>query len=542
MVPRSSYVDGDVVMRRLRTTAPTPGEVYAEYEQVIQRVERWVESQSPVVAGCENSQVVARIVQRVVQVTNSEFTKVVLNGRSGPLGVAGSFAAGGLRIYGRTGRVAVGLRAWIDNLYGFTTWWLDTLIGLVGGCAEPSPKGASAATILMEAGGGDEDSDARLVRFCREGPIEPLRAENLIVRRRTAPRYPVPSQLNYTFRPFVYLAKRSLSRSAMCALVLTHLQAPWIYLRALLQSPLNVLVGSDVSLLPIVRRLDRARLVSDLVLTMSAFGDQPLWANGIAGRHFKLHMLWYSQNCIPKMYPGDDKRPDLPAMRHMRVDVHWVWTEGFKSYLAELSGPTEIRVVGPILWYLPEATESAAGTDIRVIVFDVIPLPDGQTAFGASRNYYTLALMRKFVTDIVRVCSDVAAETGRGATVLIKHKRPPVASYHDFEYLDFLEALVREKPSVRLLDHRVNLFGLLEGCHLSVSVPYTSTAFLSAAVGTPAIYYDPFAELLPMVEKNPDVYFAAGVERLNEMTRRLLDRPHGSKGGPIAGRGIEAVS
>ena len=518
-----------------KTDIPSPGAVYDAYERVVAAVERGVVAANPAIPGCDDVHVRARIVQRIVQITEVEAARQLVEHirRSEP--VSQEWRIDGLTIR-PTGELSIGFRQWLLNTFYFAAVWLDMLVGLVKGCCTRAPLQSSSAAILMEAAGGFEAGDERLAKFCQEGPIEPLaKASAVIVRSATAPRRPVASRLHYSSRPFVYLANTFLTRGDRIALLWHHLSAPWLFLRAILASPLNVLVARDLAWVPAVRWLDRAGLVDAILVTTTAFTTQQLWAQGVVGRRFKLHMLWYSQNVIPKMYPGDTRRPDLPPMRHMRIDVHWVWTEGFGQYLREIGQTGQIRVVGPILWYLPEASEPLARADWKVVVFDVTPLPEGRTAFGASKNYYTPALMKKFIADIVDVCEGIAAAHGRTVLIAIKHKRAAVLTHHDPSYLAFLDGLLQQRPAVRLVDHDVNVFGLMEECDLSVAVPYTSSAFLSAAMKKPAIYYDPFAELVPVVEKNPYVHFAGGVDELRRVVEQCL-------AGSWRSRGTEAVS
>ena len=512
-------------MNNLKKT--TTGKGNNDYDHVIKRVEKWMETKETRIAGCEGAQVKARIIQRIVEITNKEYTQQVINRNNGVLSPLSSSTevinAGGLRICMATGKLSISPRLWLINFIYFFGSWLQLLMELVLGIFKKSPPHSSTPTILMEAGGGFEESDFRFVRFCREGPIAPLAsAKPLIVNTQRLPRKTTNSNFIYTSRPLIYLMNNLLQRSVRVSLLFRHMTAPFYYLQALIVCPVNVLISRDLSVIPIFRLLDRENLIEAMIVTTSFFSSQPLWMNGLANQHFKLHMLWYSQNFIPKVYIGEEERSNLPGARHMRVDVHWVWSEGFKSYLRELGQTSEIRIVGPILWYLPEKITGFGKDCIKVAVFDITPLPDGETAFGAVKNYYSVSTIKKFVTDIVEICDDIAAASEKEVLILLKHKRVTLNNHHDSSYLDFLEQMVKIKPNFKLIDHQTNLFGLLEECHLSVAVPYTSTVFVAAAVAKPTIYYDSFAELIPLYEKNKFVHFAAGKEQLKELMYRSL--------------------
>lgn len=506
----------------------TTGQIYRDFNQIIKRVEGWIAKKNLRILGCDTTQVKARIVQRIVELSYGDYARKAINAVERPSPLSSHpprvIDAGGLQICTTTGKISVSVRQWTKHIILFAASWLHFLILFLGTLFKKSPQHSSAATLLMEAGGGYEESDSRFVKFCREGPIESLSsARHIIVKSRQQPRNSTDPSFIYTPHPLIYLANNLLQRSVRFFLLFRHLTAPFYYLQALIACPVNVLISHDLSFIPAVQLLDKKNLIEAIVITTSSFASQPLWMKGLTNQRFKLHMIWYSQNFIPKMYIGEEKRSNLPPARHMRVDVHWVWTEGFKTYLRELGQTSDIRVVGPILWYLPEPITGLGDTYIKIAIFDITPLPDGKTAHGAAKNYYSVTTVKKYITDVVDLCDEIVAVSGKQVLVVLKHKRPPKVDYHDSLYLEFLEQMAVVKPNFKLIDHQTNLFGLLKECHLSVSMPYTSTTHVAASVRKPAIYYDPFAELVPQYEKNGFVHFASGPGELKQLTAKLLN-------------------
>ena len=57
---------------------------------------------------------------------------------------------------------------------------------------------------------------------------------------------------------------------------------------------------------------------------------------------------------------------------------------------------------------------------------------------------------------------------------------------------------------------------------MSISVPYTSTSYVAAYLKKPAIFYDPFAELVPKFEKNEFVYFASEYDELKDRVNDVI--------------------
>ncbi len=510
----------------MKPSGPTTGDIYTSYDAVIKLIEQWVDAKNPRIEGCNSSDVKARIVQRIVELTNEEYTRYSverLNNSSQSRALeSDEIIGGGLSVCPGTGRTKVSPGLYVSSICLFLVSWSHIFVHLLAALFRRCPANSSATTLLMEGGGYDDD-DTRFVKFCRQGPILPLTtANNVIVKSKKPPGIKTDSRICYSAHPVIYLVSNYLSRTTRLALFLRHMGAPLVYLYALFNCPLNVLVSRDLSVVPIVRSLDDKDLLEAILLTTSAFASQFLWMKGLINQKFKLHMLWYSQNFVPKTYVGEKQSSNLPAARLMRIDTHWVWTEGFGVYLKKLGQDSQINVVGPILWYLPEGEENFKGFGIKVAVFDITPVIDNKAVFGALKNYYSLPTISKFVADIVNICDEISATTGKQIQILLKHKRVPVSGRHDSSYIDYLEKLDREKAGFKMIDHNTNLFDLLEECDLSISVPYTSTAYVAATVKKPGIYYDSSAELLPKYEISEFVSFASGPLELKQLVESLL--------------------
>ena len=506
----------------------TTGRVYLDYDKLVQRIAAWVDTKNPRVRGCEDLQVRARLVQCIVALTSDGYARQAAQqvDKSGcPLPPTSQFVVvNGLKICRKSGAVSISVGQWLKHFSLFAAAWLHMLAFLFAAIFRRSPKETMPATLLMEAGAGSMECDDRFVRFCRNGLIGPLSsAKFMIIRSPQPPLRATDSSFVYARHPLVEFATRCLRRPQWVLLFASHLRAPLTFLHAIFACPASVLRARDIAFVPMVRCLDRKSLIEAVVITTSSFGSQPLWMKGLVEQHFKLHMVWYSQNFIPKIYLGEREQSSLPPARHMRVDVHWVWTDGFKFYLESLGQKSEIKVVGPILWYLQEKKSGLIKSCVQVALFDVLPLPDEQQPFGAIKNYYSVSTISRFVADGVELCREMEHESGWDISVRLKHKRIPRIGRHDSQYLEFLETLSDKNPRFQLMDDQTDLFEFLEQSHFSVSVPYTSTAYVAAFLDRPAIYYDPFNELIPAYENNDRVHFASSKIELRRLMRACLN-------------------
>lgn len=505
----------------------TTGKVYADYDRIVQRIEAWVERRNPTILGCDNVEVKSRLAQRIIELSSEEYVKQVgsrLDERGKVVSPESAhIETKGITICSASGEVSLSYKQWMHELLFFVAIWLRMFAFLFISIFRWCPRNSVPATLLMEGGGGYEDGDERFVQFCRKGPIEVLAtAQQIIVRSPRAPMKSTDASFKYVVHPLIYFASTNLTRQHRISLLTQHVLAPVVLLRALIACSFNVLLSSDIAYIPLVRWLDRKSLIEAIVVTTSSFQSQPLWMKGISDQRFKLNMVWYSQNFMPKVYKGEFERSNLPEARHMRVDIHWVWTEGFKVYLEEIGSESDINVVGPILWYLPEKVPIPTDADLKLAVFDITPAHEKRPRFGALKNYYSVEVVKKFILDIVERCAEVERATNKKILILVKHKRMPREGHNDFDYISFLKQMESSNKYFKLIDHQTNLFGLLSNCQLSISVPYTSTAYVASSLNRNTIYYDPFGELVPIFENNDYVHFASGEVELLSLIQTYL--------------------
>lgn len=506
----------------------SPGETYASYDEIIKCVERWIFSKSPEIPGCDILEVRSRLIQRIIELSSKEYIdQKVSTIEKKNLADASKFLVvngNGIQVSCFDGTVTISMVRWIYQTIKFFSVWIRLLTLLVAAVLQRCPKKSNAATILMEGSYSFEDRDESFTQFCRRGPIEILfSTKRLIVCASRISKSNSNDTVSYAIDPLAYHISKNLSRKHRFSLLLQHLTVPLVFFRSVASSYLNVLISTEIAYVPIVRWLDQKLLIEAVVITTSHFLSQALWMRALTNKRFSLHMIWYSQNIVPKVYRADTVRSDLPQLRHIRADTHWVWTPGFRDYLIQRVLRSEVKVVGPILWYLQDSVMQTNIPSAQIVLFDIIPIFEEKNPLGAVRNYYTLATIKSFVVDTLEICDELSLHTGRSIEVVVKQKRKLLkGGPQDTRYLSFLKDLVATRNNFNVISEDINLFKLLAKCEVSLSVPYTSTAYVSAALGRPAIYYDPTRELTPQYELNEFVQFASGREELKKQLELLL--------------------
>jgi len=509
----------------------TTGQVYNEYNKIIHKIESNLLSRSFLLSKCLPEQVKKRIVQKIIELTINEFS--LLNTKDGDNEIGEKIILNGVSINFCTGDVSISVKLVLKQLLVFILQWIKISYYLSKSLLLKSGK-KEIVTVLIEAGGDYLGNDMDLVLFCRKGPIKKLHNGSIIIGSKCETKVKNDEDIFYSKNALIDAINHTTSVRQRFYLLIMHSLFPFRLVSSFLSDRLSFLAISDAAYIVVLDYLNKQNKLRDIFITTSSFSSQPIWMRGLKEQKFKLNMIWYSQNFIPKIYKGEEFRSDLPQARHMRVDEHWVWTYGFSTYLKSIGQESIFHVVGPLLWYLPNAQlkdlslnsfmSSEIHKPIRVAIFDVTPfvVSSISSVWGAIKNYYSLETITKFINDILSLKNLIEELTNRKVIFYLKHKRPPKLNHHSSEYIKFIDSLVSTREDFVLMASETNLFNFITSCDISVSVPYTTTAYVSSSLSKPGIYYDSSEELEPYYEKSEFVYYASGKTELGNIFIKLL--------------------
>jgi hypothetical protein len=504
---------------------------YAAYDAHLAKVERWLTPQLYPVLGCNASTVRQRLVQRLTELTLGPFVTELARHvrRSQPfLHPEGALLElDGILVYSRSGRVGLTLPFLARACLDFGAHWLHTLYSILRiGAGVPRGKATLVFGVGVESLFQDGD-DRRFCEYCRRSLIAPLTsASRLLVQHVAYTGTCTDERVTYARHPFGQLASEiSLSWRERATLLIRHLLMPARYVWAMLRCPPLALLSRDFALGPFLAMLDRAGAIEAVVFTNSNYTIQPLWAR--APRTYETHMVWYSQNAIPFVMKADNITADLPNYHHMQIDVHWVWTPGFRSYLMERAGRMQrVELVGPVTWYLPESAAGKNGS-IRIAVFDVTPISDAYAeSIGLLANYYNPATAMGFLDGILAATAALRETQDVDCTIQLKHKRQ-YSPTHDPGYIARVAGLL-DREEIELAPFDINIYRFIKESDVIIVIPNSSPAYIASRLNVPAIYFDPSAKMRPTFEKADGIFFASGERALAELLISLLEQ-HGTE-------------
>lgn len=512
------------------------GDAYICLDKLTRRFETWIQARCKPGFGYSGEMLAQRLAQVFVEHNlnpyMAECGKREANGEYPLPNEDARLSYDGLTIDQREGSVNMSVRLFSRSLGHFFMHWFHVLLYLLPLSARSTKQPLTSATLLFGVGKEalfdlEQGNDRRFVNYCKSSPITPLRqAGNLIVQSATRSGADMQTEFIYARHPIHCLLRNtSFGAFVRMKILASHTAIIFGFLAALLRNPLLVLLARDVAYLPMIRALDAHGKIEELLLTNSAHSRQPLWMRNPAGRSFKVHMIWYSQNIFPFVFKGDSEATQFPTYRHLCIDEHWVWTQSFADYLTEIGVGGEKHVTGPILWYLPETDESVSGPGgegIQLAVFDIVPVNEQRSNnIGFLNNYYSPDVVIKFLEDVVNMAEELRRLKGKPVEVLLKCKRGYNFRHHS-QYVNRVNELADE-GSIKIVPFQTNLYSMIGQCDVSIVMPNSSPALVSAHMNKKAVYYDPTARLVANHEVGPNILSASSPSALLESIVSVVD-------------------
>jgi polysaccharide biosynthesis PFTS motif protein len=289
--------------------------------------------------------------------------------------------------------------------------------------------------------------------------------------------------------------------------------------------PKITLIARDFAYCKIAQYLDDKDKLEAILLTCSNYTEQPLFTREL--KNTTVHMVWYAQAWKPVVYASASVESDLPNLRWIRVDKHWVWTQSFSNYISELGISKSTEVVGPIVWCRPPqeiSSKKEAKDKIRIVVFDASPFSDEVALCnGQLTNYHNPKNLHSFIQGLLELKSTLEKLLSISVELTVKTKRGYNHLY-DKEYFDYLNKLELEEI-IKLPHHSVNLYELIDQCDFVIAYPFTSPTYIADTLRVPSIYFDPTGDVVShdFGDENSLIKYSSGFDNLLEAVKALLN-------------------
>lgn len=442
-------------------------------------------------------------------------------------GKARVLCCAGMQISLDTGEAALNFKLLIINLAKFAALWL-LVIGYFlrsltsRGCNNESAvliHGVPDAVLRMNG------STQAFEQFCNNGKLSVLSgaAKNIVQVTRPVLAVNKNKFVYARFPLLTLLSSNCPDFKGLLIFFIQHVLSLFCYIYLIIRMPIVSLLWRDFAFHAAAMILNRQGLIHANIITTTNFGEQYLWMTDLPDRKFQTFMALYSTNITPIVYKEDRLEAFHPILRHLRVDLTWIWDASFKNVLNRIGINCATQVTSPILWYLPDVQKAKTKSDsFRICVFDVTPMnKEALNNRGLRGNYWSADTMKSFLDDVLSVTKEVGRIHGVKLDVILKHKRVSNPQ-HDHIYLDHIDELCRGNAGLQLANEDANLFALINSCDLVVAIPYASPAYIANCLGIPSVFYDPTNEVLPTNEKLPLVNFSGSKENFIEILNFVI--------------------
>lgn len=472
------------------------------FDREIDNSKAWLESKITDACGHSSGVLLDCLMQRIVEISHCPYTTAasLLCKTTDNCIPASGTKINCVSAYMETGsgRITVTPQQWLTNQFGFFLHWAYCLIAIL--TIKKASKNDQPATLIFDIGEESlfkDGNDEQFVNYCRRGPITPLREGKRLIVQSVSKNAALSCNPDFTYsrKPLIHLLhETNLGFFGRSRLLMNHLISFFAYMSTTFRLPQLSLLGRDIAYSSIFFELNRRRLIESVVLTIGSYQSQPLWFREL--QRSEVHMVWYSQNAEPIIFASDNVASYTPNYRWIRAGVHWVWTNSFAEYIRAFTCDAAIKVVGPIVWYMPEANLPAKNV-LQITIIDIPPFEDGiAMLYGIFPNYYHPKNLFLFIEDIISLRPELEKAFHLPVNFVLKPKRAyntlTINGYaaEDRGYFDYIEELASEKL-ISLERPSKNLYSMVSESHLVIVYPFSSPAYLAEYLKVPSIYYDP---------------------------------------------------
>lgn len=289
------------------------------------------------------------------------------------------------------------------------------------------------------------------------------------------------------------------------------------YIQNIWRHPSSSVLKKDFIYLPYIAFLDRRKHIHAICKTNSEYQDQEFWLES-KNKSYRFYFIWYSLNTMPFQFKNFDSYHWYP-FDFSYIEYSFTWSKSHAYWLSHFSNK-EAQLTKPIVFH--KGISFSAVDQEYIAIFDIPPVyPEvfKNIFYNYTDMYTSLENSSKFITDIVEVITKNFPDT----KILLKSKRKPT-TIHIKDYYNLLFALEKE-GLIHIIDQDTSVLEIIANASAVISMPFTSTNFVSSSKGIPSIYYDPSSRLQAnFLKDESNIYFSQGINELQHQLGVFLKK------------------
>lgn len=310
--------------------------------------------------------------------------------------------------------------------------------------------------------------------------------------------------------PYDLIPYCPISLTSLFKFILYQFQSLYLFIKIVFQFPLASCIFRDFLSWPYIKFIDDTKLLKAYVKTNSEYNLQQFWLEDKT-KSYDYYTIWYSLNTKNFEYK------DLSSFDHYHYHLNYIektltWAPWHRSWLLQNSPNIEVRLTEPLSF--GKGKPAIGIISKSVVIFDVLPKNKEMLAgmFVDSENfYYDNNTLISFLESIVE------SAKGTDYKLYLKSKRIPNKNVR-VEYLEYINTLADMKM-IELLDPETDVEDIISKTSFSISIPFTSTAYVASALGQTAVFYDSTGKLVFSGREQERVYFINDIKNLKSFFR-----------------------
>ncbi len=246
---------------------------------------------------------------------------------------------------------------------------------------------------------------------------------------------------------------------------------------------INALLLHDAFLSRIVQIMHPQHLAKEYLFSISTFPFRPLWTYYAERKGAIITNYSYASS-----FQGFKNPAGYLDQEYIFETTTWprllYWTDPYVTFLRSVvPSSVEVKKVTPIHFSdFPFDFSSIPGNCISV--FDVSPVGAYQSAIRIPDSEY------RNVTTAISFLKDIQLIAAKYKLVILWKRKRQFSDIHIQAYIDFCDEFSNE-PNIITIPPEVSAFSVIQHSRLTISIPFTSTAFIAEHFNIPSAYYDP---------------------------------------------------
>jgi polysaccharide biosynthesis PFTS motif protein len=250
------------------------------------------------------------------------------------------------------------------------------------------------------------------------------------------------------------------------------------------------IIFDELITLAYFQSLGKSKYATKYLFNNSQFHLRPLWTYLAEASGSQIIMAYYSNNVEPYEYKDGRERPVYPGYKTQNWPEYLVWSKKQENFFREQNQriKSKFHLVGPIPFIdkpisIPKLPRNS------IAVFDITTQNAAELArLGLYADYFSVSNLTGFLESIYK------AIYRNNCIMVLKHKRTINNGLIDPIYLKLIDNL-SELDNVINVDPDISAERIVCKTMGSISLPFTSTALITASIGKPSIYFDPTGAL-----------------------------------------------